>query len=158
MSDLALDTQSDARISGKPYTMTRKTAPKRPPIHMIDTEADTLADLAIGVRDRLPQVSELLLEEISRATIHHAGKIPHNVITMNAEVEFVDEASEATRIVQLVYPRQADIAANRISILTPVGAGLIGLREGQIGRASCRERVWKYVEISVVAVSLKKKN
>src|SRR3546814_2642722 len=98
---------------------------------MIDTEADTLADLAIGVRDRLPQVSELLLEEISRATIHHAGKIPHNVITMNAEVEFVDEASEATRIVQLVYPRQADIAANRISILTPVGAGLIGLREGQ---------------------------
>src|SRR3546814_12514055 len=54
-----------------------------------------------------------------------------NVITMNAEVEFVDEASEATRIVQLVYPRQADNAANRISILTPVGAGLIGLREGQ---------------------------
>src|SRR3546814_20781201 len=71
-------------------------------IHMIDTEADTLADLAIGVRDRLPQVSELLLEEISRATIHHAGKIPHNVITMNAEVEFVDEASEATRIVQQI--------------------------------------------------------
>src|SRR3546814_18055705 len=80
-----------------PYTTlfrSRKTAPKLPPIHMIDTEADTLADLAIGVRDRLPQVSELLLEEISRATIHHAGKIPHNVITMNAEVEFVDEASE----------------------------------------------------------------
>src|SRR3546814_18329580 len=28
----------------------------------------------------------------------------------------------------------------------------------EIGRASCRERVWQYVEISVVAVSLKKKN
>src|SRR3546814_14258092 len=28
---------------------------------------------------------------------------------------------------------------------------------GQIGRASCRERVCQYVEISVVAVSLKKK-
>src|SRR3546814_18409821 len=28
----------------------------------------------------------------------------------------------------------------------------------QIGRASCRERVCQYVEISVVAVSLKKKN
>src|SRR3546814_12433328 len=35
------------------------------------------------------------------------------------------------------------------------------LREGarnQIGRASCRERVWQYVMISVVAVSLQKKN
>src|SRR3546814_14564924 len=30
--------------------------------------------------------------------------------------------------------------------------------EGQIGRASCRERVCQYVCISVVAVSLKKKN
>lgn len=98
---------------------------------MIDTEADTLADLAVGVQDRLRQVSELLLEEISRATIHRADRIPGNVVTMNAEVEFVDEASGATRIVQLVYPRQADIAANRISILTPVGAGLIGLRDGQ---------------------------
>src|SRR3546814_15373503 len=27
-----------------------------------------------------------------------------------------------------------------------------------IGRASCRERVWQYVQISVVAVSLKKKS
>src|SRR3546814_20803342 len=29
---------------------------------------------------------------------------------------------------------------------------------GEIGRAACRERVCQYVEISVVAVSLKKKN
>src|SRR3546814_14470070 len=29
---------------------------------------------------------------------------------------------------------------------------------GEIGRASCRERVCQYVEISVVAVSLKKQN
>src|SRR3546814_15596147 len=31
------------------------------------------------------------------------------------------------------------------------------LRGYQIGRASCRERVWQYVSIPVVAVSLKKK-
>jgi regulator of nucleoside diphosphate kinase len=30
----------------------------------------------------------------------------------------------------LVYPAEADIEAGRISILTPVGAGLIGLAEG----------------------------
>src|SRR3546814_14735196 len=29
---------------------------------------------------------------------------------------------------------------------------------GEIGRPACRERVWKYVEYSGVAVSLKKKN
>src|SRR3546814_13342932 len=43
-------------------------------------------------------------------------------------------------------------------IKTPIGIKVSGpdLSE-QIGRASCRERVCEYVEISVVAVSLKKK-
>jgi regulator of nucleoside diphosphate kinase len=119
------------RLIREAHTMTRKAAPKRPPVHMIDTQADTLADLAIGAQDRLPQVGALLLEEISRARTHSADRIPGDVVTMNAHVEFVDEASGATRTVQLVYPAHADIAAGRISILTPVGAGLIGLREGQ---------------------------
>ena len=42
----------------------------------------------------------------------------------------VEETGEQ-RTVELVYPKDADIAENRISILTPVGAGLLGLRVGQ---------------------------
>lgn len=103
----------------------------RPPIHMLDSEADALAALAIGARQRLPQVSDLLLAEIDRATIHRPGDMPPDVVIMNARVEFLDEASGDRRTVQLVYPGQADITLSRISILTPVGAGLIGLREGQ---------------------------
>lgn len=111
--------------------MTNAKATKRPPIHMIDTEADALTDLALSVEERLPQVSELLLGEISRATLHRADKMPADVVTMYATVAFTDEASGAGRTVQLVYPKEADISAGRISILTPVGAGLIGLRKGQ---------------------------
>jgi regulator of nucleoside diphosphate kinase len=109
---------------------TRKTA-KRPPIHMNDAEADTLTNLALGAEERLPQVSEMLLEEIGRAKIYTAGKLPRDVVSMHATVEFRDEANGTSRTVQLVYPKDADISAGRISILTPVGAGLIGLREGQ---------------------------
>ncbi|QKR99012.1 nucleoside diphosphate kinase regulator [Sphingomonas sp. CL5.1] len=111
--------------------MTSSKATRRPPIHMIDTEADRLTDLAIGAEDRLPEVSEMLLEEIGRANVHTAARIPRDVVTMHARVEFIDEANGATRIVQLVWPKEADISAGRVSILTPVGAGLIGLREGQ---------------------------
>ncbi len=111
--------------------MTTRSAPKRPPIHMIDTEADTLTDLALARQERSPEVSALLLEEINRAKIHPANKIPLDVVTMHSRVEFVDEASGASRTVELVYPADADIDAGRISIMTPVGAGLIGLREGQ---------------------------
>src|SRR3546814_16300323 len=43
-------------------------------------------------------------------------------------------------------------AVRRAEPRPPAGGG-----RGQIGRASCRERVWQYVSNSVVAVSLKKK-
>ena len=111
--------------------MTTKSAARRPAIHMIDSEADRLAELAVQVMPRLPQVAALLTQEIDRAHIHAPADMPAGGVTMMATVEFIDETSGATRTVQLVWPADADIAAGRVSILTPVGAGLIGLAAGQ---------------------------
>lgn len=106
-------------------------AAHRPPIHMIDSEAEALTNLAIAAEDHQPDVSEMLLQEIGRARLHPAARIPADIVTMHSTVEFTDRATGATRTLQLVYPGQADIAEGRISILTPVGAGLIGLSAGQ---------------------------
>ncbi len=119
--------------------MKTRAATGRPPVHLIDTEADSLTVLALDVSERLPQVSDLLLGEIARASIHSADRIPGNVVTMHSTVAFIDEANGTDRTVQLVYPKDADISAGRISILTPIGAGLIGLREGQAIRWPDRE-------------------
>lgn len=110
--------------------MTNPKRVARPPVHMIDTEADSLSNLAMRTEDRNPEVSALLLEEITRAKIHVAEKIPGDVVTMHARVEFVDESRGLPHIVELVWPGEADFAAGRLSVLTPTGAGLIGLREG----------------------------
>ena len=32
---------------------------------------------------------------------------------------------------RLVYPRESDVAKSRLSVLTPVGAALIGVRVGE---------------------------
>ena len=128
----------------------------RPPIHMIDSEADALAALAIGARQRLPQVSALLLAEIDRAMIHRPDDVPPDAVVMNARVEFRDEASGDRRTVQLVYPGQADIALGRISILTPVGAGLIGLREGQSISWPDREGRERMLTVVTVAAAREK--
>jgi regulator of nucleoside diphosphate kinase len=98
---------------------------------MVDTEADALAEIAMSNQARHPVTAALLLAEIDRATLHRADTIPADVVTMGAIVEFVDEARGTSRTVQLVYPREADTAQGRISILTPLGAGLIGMRTGQ---------------------------
>lgn len=109
--------------------ITAKTA--RPSIYLVESEADRLADMALGIKDRAPEVSALLLGEIDRAKIVPVKRLPPDVVTMNSEVEFLDDGSHVRRVVRLVYPKDADIAAGRISILTHAGAGLIGLRPGQ---------------------------
>lgn len=103
----------------------------RPPIHLLEDEADRLSSLAARVEDRQPEIAALLMEEIDRATLHRAGEMPPGVVTMGATVDFIDEASGRERRMQLVYPHEADTDAGRLSILSFVGAGLIGLSEGQ---------------------------
>src|SRR3546814_7776794 len=73
----------------------------------------------------------MLLAEIGRAEIHDADTLPEDAITLASEIEYLDEASDTRRTVRLVLPAEADIEAGRISVLTPMGAGLIGLSPGQ---------------------------
>jgi regulator of nucleoside diphosphate kinase len=112
---------------------TQASAPiaRRPPVHLIDHECDALLDLALGAETRHPVVAAMLLSEIDRAEIHRPDAIPPDAVTLGSEVDFLDEGTGRLRSLKLVLPAEADIAVGRISVLTPVGAGLIGLRAGQ---------------------------
>ena len=111
--------------------MTQEIAARRPRIRMISAEADRLADLALNAQERVPDVSKALMAEIDRAQTTTAERIGDDVVTMGALVTFADEAAGQDRTVRIVYPGEADIGEGRISILTPIGAALIGLRVGQ---------------------------
>lgn len=110
---------------------THRKARARPPIQIRESDAERIGNLAIEAEERLPQVAELLLAEINRAKIVQNSKLPADVVAMQSIVKFADEASGVERTLQLVYPQAADIEAGRISILSLVGAGLLGLRPGQ---------------------------
>ena len=109
----------------------KKSGAAMPLIRMIDSEADALTELTLQNQRDSISFHELLLDEIDRAAICDRADIPPDVVTMGSSVTFLDEKSGAQRTVRLVYPADADIAAGRMSILTPVGAGLIGLSVGQ---------------------------
>jgi regulator of nucleoside diphosphate kinase len=113
--------------------LTRAQAPSsdgRPTIYLVDTECDALSELALSAEHLHPQSSAMLLAEIDRAELRASGDLPDRTVRMQSRVDFVDDSTGARRTVQLVYPRDADIAAGRISILTPIGAGLIGMVAG----------------------------
>src|SRR3546814_659485 len=79
-------------------------------------------------------------------------------ITVQAWIDFLDGLEAMARPEnQARIPKAMPVLVIAGS-LDPVSGGTRGLRQLlEIGRASCRERVCKYVLISVVAVSLKKK-
>ncbi|ALN57138.1 MULTISPECIES: nucleoside diphosphate kinase regulator [Lysobacter] len=71
-----------------------------------------------------------LRRELERAQLREPAQMPDDVITMNSVIRFIDEASGEEHEAALVYPRDADGGAGRISILAPVGTALLGLRVG----------------------------
>jgi regulator of nucleoside diphosphate kinase len=50
---------------------------------------------------------------------------------MRATVRFRDDAAERIETATVVYPGEEADGADRISVVTPTGAALIGLSEGQ---------------------------
>ena len=56
--------------------------------------------------------------------------MPPTVVTMNSTVRFEVESSAEEFRLTLVYPRDVDASGEKISILAPVGAALLGLAQG----------------------------
>ncbi|MBL8199937.1 MAG: nucleoside diphosphate kinase regulator [Chromatiales bacterium] len=77
------------------------------------------------------EVAEYLSGELTRARIVGDDNLAANIVRMGSRVTYRDLATGRTRVITLVYPREADMVRNRISVLTPIGAALIGLCPGQ---------------------------
>ena len=89
--------------------------------HMIDSRRRSRRDT-----DHLAALEE----ELGRATIVRGKELPRDVVTMNSRVRVKDLGNGNEFVYQIVFPRDADVAENRISILAPIGTGLLGYRAG----------------------------
>lgn len=101
---------------------------KKPNITIKQADHEKLLQLANGLVERLPELADELLSELERARV--AGSTPSNTVQMGATVEYGSDDGNQRRVT-LVYPQDADIAQNKISILTPIGTALLGLGVGQ---------------------------
>lgn len=73
-----------------------------------------------------------LQREIGRATVI-SPKVASlvGVVTMNSTVLYTDETTGTKQLVNLVYPQDADVRGDCVSVVAPVGTALIGLSTGQ---------------------------
>jgi regulator of nucleoside diphosphate kinase len=99
-----------------------------PPIVLSRHDRKRLAHLAEAAFSTYPDVADYLAREVERAAI--VDDYAPDIVAMESEVRFLDRASGRERRVTLVYPDRADAASGRISVLTPIGAALIGMSVG----------------------------
>ena len=76
--------------------------------------------------------------------------MPANVVRMGSTVTFKSDDGH-TRTLKLVYPVDESLDEHRISVMTPVGAALIGLAEGQ--SISWTARDGKHHQLTVTKVT-----
>jgi len=104
--------------------------PRKPAIMMTRSDHARLSALADSYSERNPEVADQLFAELERARLVDDGSLRGDVVRMGSTLRFTTDAGE-DRTVTLVFPGEADIAAGKISVVTPIGAALIGLTAGQ---------------------------
>jgi regulator of nucleoside diphosphate kinase len=125
-------------------------AEMRPPIAIDADHFARLSALSSLTSGPMTDVCEYLREELDRAHVLPVEKLRPDVVSLGSKVEFRDEQTGKIQEVILVYPHDADIARRRVSVLTPVGAALLGLSVNQT--ISFRTRTGERRELTVLKV------
>ena len=73
-----------------------------------------------------------LRTELERAIVLPLHEVPEGVVTMGATVQVRDLLNDRIESYQLVYPREADAVAHRLSVLAPLGTALLGNSAGDV--------------------------
>lgn len=94
-------------------------------IYITDLDQPRLEELVAF--ERGPAIVELE-HEIERAIVVAAQSVPEDVVTMNSR--FALRLDDEDLKVSLVYPEDADERAGKLSVLSDLGAAILGYRQG----------------------------
>ena len=103
-----------------------------PPVIVSATDREDLYAVATSAltNSRIAPAASNVLREISRATIVPDDQLPANVVGVNSCVDVRDNVAGANRRIVLVLPGETTTKPNAVSVLSSLGAALIGLSEG----------------------------
>ena len=130
------------------------TCPARPPVFITRRDFGRLEHLArLRPAHCADVVARFLAAELDRAIICRDEDLPTNVVIMRSRVLFRADDGRDIELRTLVYPHDYDPSGAVLSILSPIGAALLGLREdasmtyptldGALRRASVQKVAWR---------------
>lgn len=103
-----------------------------PEIVITEEDFDALCSLIERAQASQRAAADRLDREVARARIVPSSEVGSDVVTMNTRLVVEELTSDApSRVVTVVYPEDAAPEEGRISVLSPLGCALLGLRVGQ---------------------------
>ncbi|RYF24700.1 MAG: nucleoside diphosphate kinase regulator [Comamonadaceae bacterium] len=103
---------------------------RKPSITLSSLDVDRIEALMAGIPASAFPGKADLQAELDRADVLAPEQMPADVVTMNSTVQFAIRETGKDFCLSLVYPRDMDGSADRISIFAPVGSALLGLAVG----------------------------
>ena len=94
----------------------------------------TLTELDFARLAKLKDGHALLAQLLDATEVISSREVPADIVTMYSQLDLVDLQTRRRQKLTLCYPRDAEPAAGFISVLSPVGLGLLGLRAGSVAR------------------------
>jgi regulator of nucleoside diphosphate kinase len=104
--------------------------PMRPAITLGRDEHRRLLIVAMRAAGHTADDSDYLHHELDRAAVVADKMLPRDVVRVGSLVTYRKDGY-GPRTATLAYPEHAAGSAERLSVMSPVGAALIGLRAGQ---------------------------
>lgn len=72
-----------------------------------------------------------LAYELNRAIVVNNDEVPAGTVQLDSTVSVLDLDTNKEKTFTIVIPSRADIKSGLVSVLSPMGAALIGFRKGQ---------------------------
>lgn len=112
-----------------------------------EDQFDLLEKLEAGLARRNPELSALIQSKLARARIVHPNRLPDDVVSIGRRITYLDEHTDTSHYITLVPPAEADIALDRVSVITPIGIALIGLPVGAKASWSARNNDLRHLRL-----------
>jgi regulator of nucleoside diphosphate kinase len=104
-------------------------------IYVTQNDAQKLRNLLKTVKKFYDHDRDDLQEleaELERSDLIDSDDIPPDVITMNSKARLLDLDTKEEIVYKLVYPDDAHVDQNKISVLAPIGTAMLGRQVGDI--------------------------
>ena len=101
-----------------------------PPIVVAEEQFEELSTIAEQLAHAIPEVGHFLERELDRAKLMPLARMPRDIVTVGATVEFVFGMKGRAERLTLAYPAGAVAEHGHVSLASPVGVALLGMKAG----------------------------